>query len=291
VTIGAQYSSTIFVADFETNQWFAASSGLGTSNISVDAFSGDNSTVAFTLSADPGSENNTQVYVSGVYQEKDTYSVSGTTLTFSTAPPTGTSNIEVVSSSPLAIGTPSDGTVTTAKIADANVTAAKLASGAARSNFGAGAVLQVVSTTKTDTFTTTSTSFTDITGISVSITPSSATSKIFVTCSFQFGVSSGSGYAIFRMLRDATVINNGVASGSRSSGILGTNIIGADGNTGQMLSTNFLDSPSTTSATTYKMQAAHTGGNTALVGTGNTDGNISGQVRSASTITVMEISA
>ena len=117
VTIGAQYSSTIFVADFETNQWFAASSGLGTSNIAVDAFSGNNSTVAFTLSADPGSENNTQVYVSGVYQEKDTYSVSGTTLTFSTAPPTGTSNIEVVSSSPLAIGTPSDGTVTTAKLA------------------------------------------------------------------------------------------------------------------------------------------------------------------------------
>jgi hypothetical protein len=117
VTIGAQYSSTIFVADFETNQWFAASSGLGTSNVAVDAFSGDNSTVAFTLSGDPGSENNTQVFVSGVYQEKDTYSVSGTTLTFSTAPPTGTSNIEVVSSSPLAIGTPSDGTVTTAKLA------------------------------------------------------------------------------------------------------------------------------------------------------------------------------
>jgi hypothetical protein len=117
VTIGAQYSSTIFVADFETDQWFAASSGLGTSNVAVDAFSGNNSTVAFTLSADPGSENNTQVYVSGVYQEKDTYSVSGTTLTFSTAPPTGTSNIEVVSSSPLAIGTPSDGTVTTAKLA------------------------------------------------------------------------------------------------------------------------------------------------------------------------------
>jgi len=116
-TIGSQYSQTIFVADFETNQWFAASSGLGASNVAVDAFSGDNSTVAFTLSGDPGSENNTQVFVSGVYQEKDTYSVSGTTLTFSTAPPTGTSNIEVVWTAPLAIGTPSDGTVTTAKIA------------------------------------------------------------------------------------------------------------------------------------------------------------------------------
>ncbi len=116
-TIGSQYSSTIFVADFETNQWFAASSGLGATNIAVDAFSGNGSTTAFTLSGDPGSENNTQVFVSGVYQEKDTYSVSGTTLTFSTAPPTGTSNIEVVWTAPLAIGTPSDGTVTTAKIA------------------------------------------------------------------------------------------------------------------------------------------------------------------------------
>jgi hypothetical protein len=125
--LGNQYSSATFVADLETGQWFAVASGLGVSNVAVDAFSGNNSTVAFTLSGDPGSENNTQVYVSGVYQEKDTYSVSGTTLTFSTAPPTGTSNIEVVWTAPLAIGTPSDGTVTTAKIADANVTAAKLA--------------------------------------------------------------------------------------------------------------------------------------------------------------------
>jgi hypothetical protein len=116
-TIGAQYSQTTFVADYETNQWFAASSGLGTSNVAVDVFSGNNSTVAFTLSGDPGSKNNTLVEVSGVYQQKSTYTVSGTTLTFSTAPPTGTSNIEVVWTAPLAIGTPSDGTVTTAKIA------------------------------------------------------------------------------------------------------------------------------------------------------------------------------
>ena len=114
--LGNQYSSATFVADLETGQWFAVASGLGVSNVAVDAFSGNNSTVAFTLSGDPGSENNTQVFVSGVYQEKDTYSVSGTTLTFSTAPPTGTSNIEVVWTAPLAIGTPSDGTVTTAKL-------------------------------------------------------------------------------------------------------------------------------------------------------------------------------
>jgi hypothetical protein len=146
VSISTQYSSTTFVADLESGQWFASSTGIGATNVNVQAFSGDGTTVAFTMSSDAGTENNTQVFVSGIYQEKDTYSLSGTTLTFSTAPPTGTSNIEVVWSTPLAIGTPSDGTVTTAKIvdanvttakiADANVTAVKLASGAAVSNIG-----------------------------------------------------------------------------------------------------------------------------------------------------------
>jgi hypothetical protein len=124
--IGSQYTSTTFVADFETGQWLAVTSGLGSTNVAVDQFSGDGSTVAFTLSGDAGSENNTQVFVSGVYQEKDTYSLSGTTLTFSAAPPTATGNIEVVWTAPLSIGVPSDGTVSTAKIADSNVTYAKI---------------------------------------------------------------------------------------------------------------------------------------------------------------------
>ena len=58
-------------------------------------FTGDGSTVNFTLGMSPLTENNTQVYIDGVYQEKGTYSVSGTTLTFSTAPP-NLSGIEVM---------------------------------------------------------------------------------------------------------------------------------------------------------------------------------------------------
>ena len=115
-SISSQYSSSTFVADFETNQWFVSSSGLGATNVSIDSFSGNGSTVAFTLSGDAGNEQNTQVFISGVYQQKSTYSLSGTTLTFSTAPPTGTSNIEVVWTAPLAIGVPSDGVVTPAKL-------------------------------------------------------------------------------------------------------------------------------------------------------------------------------
>ena len=62
----------------------------------VDVFSGNGSTTAFTLSSAPESENFTFVYVSGVYQAKSAYSVSGTTLTFSSAPASSTNNIEVV---------------------------------------------------------------------------------------------------------------------------------------------------------------------------------------------------
>jgi hypothetical protein len=115
-SIGLQYTQTTFVADFETNQWFASTSGLGATNVVVDSFNGTGSQTAFTLSGDPSVENNTYVYVSGVYQSKATYSLSGTTLTFSTAPPSGTANIEVVWTQPLSIGTPSDGTVTPAKL-------------------------------------------------------------------------------------------------------------------------------------------------------------------------------
>jgi hypothetical protein len=83
----------------------------------VDLFNGTGSQTAFTLSANPTNENNTSVYISGVYQQKNTYAVSGTTLTFSTAPPSGTGNVEVMHMSQRAIETPADGSVTYSKFA------------------------------------------------------------------------------------------------------------------------------------------------------------------------------
>jgi hypothetical protein len=70
--------------------------GGGSSTIYRETFSGDNSTTVFTLSNTIVDEANTQVYIDGVYQSKLNYSTSGTSLTFTTAPPTGTNNIEVV---------------------------------------------------------------------------------------------------------------------------------------------------------------------------------------------------
>ena len=65
------------------------------SKVYTDTFTGDGSTVAYTASKDVTDENVTQVYIDGVYQSKDNYTTSGTTITFSTAPPDG-SAIEVV---------------------------------------------------------------------------------------------------------------------------------------------------------------------------------------------------
>jgi hypothetical protein len=118
-TITVTDSGCALIPDTDTSpdEWTSADFGAQAGNLTVDLFSGNGSNTTVTLSVDPGSENNTFVFLSGLYQQKDTYSVSGTTLTFSSAPPSGTNNIQVVSGTTLSIGTPSDGTVTKAKLA------------------------------------------------------------------------------------------------------------------------------------------------------------------------------
>ena len=78
--------------------------------IIIDTLSGDGSTTGFTLTANVADENNTQVYIDGVYQSKDNYSTSGNTITFSTAPSNGTS-IEVVNIKPVNTNQVAAGTV------------------------------------------------------------------------------------------------------------------------------------------------------------------------------------
>ena len=121
-------SSHVFVYPYRPTQILTSATPLG---IFVDEFTGDGSDTTFTMGGDPGLEVNTQVYLNGVYQEKATYSISGTTLTFSTAPANSTS-VEVVryAASAVTIGTPDDNTVTAAKIPDGSITAAKFAAGA-----------------------------------------------------------------------------------------------------------------------------------------------------------------
>lgn len=75
----------------------------------TDTFSGNGSTVAFTMTVAPANTSSILVAITGVVQDPSTYSVSGTTLTFSAAPPSGTSNISV-----RYLGIPASGVTTTA---------------------------------------------------------------------------------------------------------------------------------------------------------------------------------
>jgi hypothetical protein len=158
-------------------------------------------------------------------------------------------------------------------------------------NIPAGSVLQVVSALKQDTFTTVSTSLTDVTGLSVSITPISATSKILVTAVISLTNTNTAGFSSFgAILRDSTIIGAGTPAGNRPAGSF---FIQSTTNRGPVpFSMTVLDSPATTSATTYKVQiATEGGGGTAAVGRNNDDINNAAYPRLSCSITVMEIAA
>jgi hypothetical protein len=148
-------------------------------------------------------------------------------------------------------------------------------------------IVQVVSTAKTDTFTTASTSYTDVTGLSVSITPTLNTSKIMVFCMIQGSQDVGVADNGVQLVRDSTAIALGDASGSHlqvsttfnnyATSFMDTKII------------MFLDNPATTSATTYKIQIINQAAGTAYINRTKLDSATS--PRGISTITVMEILA
>lgn len=73
-----------------------SSAGSGGTTVARDTLSGVSGTLSYNLSQSIADENNTYVFIDGVYQSKTTYSMSGTTLTFGSQPPIGTNNIEVI---------------------------------------------------------------------------------------------------------------------------------------------------------------------------------------------------
>ena len=160
------------------------------------------------------------------------------------------------------------------------------------SNSDTGRVIQVVSTTKTNTFTTASASYVDITGLSVSITPKETASKILIL----FGVcgsnsSSGSRWAV-RMVKDtgsgSSAIAIGDAVGSRGQ-VTGTSETSGGGGNMKCFSGNHLDTAGQTTAITYFFQAACVDGNTTKINSSVADTNLSSYGRTASYITALEI--
>lgn len=150
---------------------------------------------------------------------------------------------------------------------------------------GGGKVLQVVSAHKNDAFSTTSTSFTDVTGLSVTLTPATTNSKVLILVNLKTSNSSFSENTKVTLLRGATEIGN--------SGTVGFDTMSLYNGTGSpamvyaaAATLNFLDSPSTTSSTTYKIQMKVSGATGYLNRSGH-DTVIFG----TSTITVLEIGA
>jgi len=153
---------------------------------------------------------------------------------------------------------------------------------------GAFRILQVVSTTKTDTFTTTSTSFTDVTGLSLSITPSSATSKVLVFSTLAITGDAGQSVSFGLLVRDSTALFIGDAAGSR---IQASFYGDSDPNNLLQQGITYLDSPATTSATTYKVQVrSGASPGVTYVNRTETDTNNNQYSRSASSITALEVS-
>ena len=177
----------------------------------------------------------------------------------------------------LAVGGLPDGTVDADTLASNAVTATKLASGVG------GKILQVIQSTKTDGQEVTGTSYTDITGLSATITPSATTSKVLVMVDFVFNKNN---YALFaQILRGSTAIGNPTSSDSAMR--IYKN--GSGGDSSEHSSFMYLDSPSTTSATTYKLQVRSNGASHPYV-------NCSYSTRtsdylSTSTFTLMEVAA
>jgi len=159
---------------------------------------------------------------------------------------------------------------------------------------GSGQVpVQVVQTVKTDTFTTTSASYTDVTGLSVNITPTSASNRILIIVSLSYGGGQNA-YGFAQLVRNGTPIALGDSDGaSRTECTFPINMENTASTVAKIMTggMTFLDSPATTSAITYKIQVISTFGGATLSinrSSNNEDAAFSGL--SVSSITAMEIS-
>ena len=155
-----------------------------------------------------------------------------------------------------------------------------------------GKVLQVVTATKTDTATTSSSSFSDITGLSVSLTPSSASNKILVIGDISGASNSGLAGVGFRLVQTISGSDTypyiGDSASSRTRASFGA-YVSSDASFQGKYSSSVLLSPNTTSAVTIKYQFRSQNSNAVYLNRSVSDGNSSDQYRNASSITIMEI--
>jgi hypothetical protein len=201
----------------------------------------------------PQSANNCLVSLNGILQAPtDSYTISGSTIVFSSALTTSdVIDFIIVLGDVLNLGTPSDNTVSLAKLTATgtkdSTTFLRGDNTFATAGATAGQVIQVVTATDSTQRSTTSTSF--VTGsntLSVSITPASTSNKIFIICHSAISIA-GAGY-----VWNGTIYRDSTNLGDATYG-LGRFQMGSTGDRGSQMMFSYLDSPSSTSAITYQL--------------------------------------
>ena len=158
----------------------------------------------------------------------------------------------------------------------------------------AGNVLQVVSTTKTNTFTTTSSSYVDITDLSVTLTPTSSTSRLLIIGHVCLGTEYDACAAI-RINVNGTAVGSAASASARTLGHSGFGYWNFSGTNYGVIPAplNFLHQLSSSASQTIKLQVinADTSGQTVYVNRSQSDNDADWMARYVSTLTVMEIAA
>ena len=158
---------------------------------------------------------------------------------------------------------------------------------------GAGKIGQVVQVYKQDSFSTSSNSFVDVTGLSVAITPTATSSKVLVHYTLNGAQDHDGNRAYFKLVRGSTNIMVGDTSGTSRIEISGEFASAHDTIMDSTAGGTYLDSPSTTSSITYKVQLMVGGGagSSVYINRPHSWGNNSSTGAAASTIVLMEVLA
>lgn len=157
-----------------------------------------------------------------------------------------------------------------------------------RSLLPAGSILQVVQDTKLDSFSTSSSSYADVTGLAVTITPTSSSNQVVILCQFQSATINQESFFRLAGGNSATYIGATAGSRERAATQFGQTAAGARPSNNSLI---FLDAPATTSATTYKLQVKTSSDGVAYVGRGATDGDSASIGRFPASIIAMEVKA